>query len=182
MTKKLSGLQVKRSSLSRKTSIMISACLLGIECRYDGRHSRCSALVDFLPSIYAVPLCPEQLGGLATPRSPADLRGGDGYSVLAGSAKVVNALGHDVTGPFTRGAHEALKLARLTGSPIAVLKDKSPSCGMQTPYCDNPAGLGIGVAAALLESSGIKIFAMGPEDTFPPERFLMFLHHPNVEE
>jgi len=178
MTNKLSGLQIKLSSLSRKTSVMISACLLGIECRYDGRHSRCSDLIDFLPSIHAIPFCPEQLGGLTTPRSPADIRGGDGYDVLAGRAKVVNNLGHDVTDPFARGAHVALSMARLTGSPMAVLKDKSPSCGIQTPYCDNPAGLGIGVTAALLESSGIKIFAMDSDDTFPSESFIDVLLPP----
>lgn len=140
---------------------MISACLLGIHCRYDGRHSLCQDLVDFATTTTIIPFCPEQLGGLSTPRPPAIMTGGDGIDVLAGRAKVVNANGANVTNAFKKGADEALKLARLAGATIAVMKDKSPSCG-----------LGFGVTAALFESHNIKVFELGSSDTFPTPEFL----------
>ncbi|MEA2040001.1 MAG: DUF523 domain-containing protein [Thermodesulfobacteriota bacterium] len=151
---------------------MISACLLGMRCRYDGGHSLCSDLLAFVPSVNFVPFCPEQLGGLSTPRPAADIIGGDGYDVLSGKAMLVNAAGDNVTFAFKNGAEEALKLARLTRSFLSIMKDKSPSCGLQTPYCDKQSGFGIGVTAALFESSGIRIFELGSNDTFPDQDFL----------
>ena len=154
---------------------MISACLLGIPCRYDGRHSSCLDLINSLGSIHFIPFCPEQMGGLSTPRSPADIKGGDGRDILSGKAKVINADGFDVTDAFKNGARVALNLARMAGSFIAVMKDKSPSCGLQTPYCEKPSGFGIGIAAALFETSGIKIFELGSQDVFPTPEFLELL-------
>ncbi|HBF42815.1 MAG TPA: DUF523 domain-containing protein [Desulfobacteraceae bacterium] len=145
---------------------MISACLLGIHCRYDGQSSPCTKLIDLVATFPFVPFCPEQLGGLATPRSPADIRGGDGYDVLSGSARVINTDGKDVTEAFKKGALEALRLAQLTSAEIAIMKDKSPSCGLRTPYCENPSGFGIGITAALLKSHDIRIFESGPNSTF----------------
>jgi len=154
---------------------MISACLLGIPCRYDGLHSSCSHLMDFLGSIYFIPFCPEQMGGLPTPRPPADIKGGDGRDVLSGNARLINENGKDVTKAFINGAQAALKLAGLAGSSIALMKDKSPSCGLRTPYCEKPSGFGTGVAAALFETSGIKIFELGSQDVFPTREFLELL-------
>jgi len=161
--------------LAEKDPIMVSACLLGIHCRYDGRHSLCPELVDFVTAAVFIPFCPEQLGGLPTPRPPAGIKGGDGRDILSGSARVINAEGNDVTAAFKKGAEEALKLARLTGTSIAIMKDRSPSCGLQTPYCDKPTGMGIGATAALFESSRIKIFELGSNDAFPSEKFLRLI-------
>jgi uncharacterized protein YbbK (DUF523 family) len=155
--------------------IMISACLLGIHCRYDGRHSICLDLVDFVASRRFTPFCPEQLGGLPTPRPAANIIGGDGRDILSGSARLVDSEGKDVTGAFKRGAEEALRLARLAGSSIAIMKERSPSCGLKTPYCDKPRGMGIGVTAALFESEGIKIIELGANDTFPTPGFFQIL-------
>jgi len=151
---------------------MISACLLGIPCRYDGRHSSCPALISSLGSIHFIPFCPEQMGGLPTPRPPSDIKGGDGRDVLAGNARLINTDGKDVTEAFINGSRAALKLAGLAGSSIALMKNKSPSCGLQTPYCEKPSGLGIGVTAALFESSGIRMFELGSQDAFPTSEFL----------
>ena len=167
--------QTENRLRNKTTPVMISACLLGIPCRYDGQHSSCSDLINFLGSINFIPFCPEQMGGLPTPRSPADIKGGDGRDILSGIATLINADGKDVTEAFINGAHAALDLARLAGSFIAVMKDKSPSCGLQTPYCEKPSGLGIGVAAALFESSGIRIFELGSNDMFPTREFLELL-------
>ncbi len=159
----------------KESSIMISACLLGIHCRYDSQHSLCSDLLDFVSSTPIIPFCPEQLGGLPTPRPCSDIRGGDGHIVLSGSAKVINVEGRDVTNAFIKGAEEALSLARLAGAKIAIMKDRSPSCGLRTPYCDKHSGVGIGVTAALFESRGIKMIELGPNDTFPTQYFLKLI-------
>jgi len=153
---------------------MISACLLGVCCRYDGEHSRSDKVVDFAASVSFIPFCPEQLGGLPTPRPPANMVGGDGPDILAGRGRLINEQGEDVTRAFLKGAREALKLARLTGALAAVTKDKSPSCGLHTPYCDKPSGMG--VTAALFASQGIRVFEMGRDDPFPNDAFWGFLN------
>ena len=141
---------------------MISACLLGIHCRYDGKHSLCPDLADFVTSVSFIPFCPEQLGGLPTPRPPASITGGDGRDILSGGANVVNGSGEDVTDSFKKGAKEALRLAALAGATFAIMKDKSPSCGLRTPYCEKSSGLGIGVLAALFEMNNIKVYKLVP--------------------
>lgn len=150
---------------------MISACLLGIRCRYDGRSRGSPGIIRFASSANIIPFCPEQLGGLPTPRPPVKIVGGDGYDVLSGHGRVINAEGTDVTGAFIKGAEESLNLARLSGARTALLKDKSPSCGLRTPYCDKTTGFGAGVTTALLDRSGIRIMEIRPEAEFPPPGF-----------
>lgn len=104
--------------------------------------------MDFLQGKCWVPVCPEQLGGLPTPRTPADLAGGDGHDVLAGRASVIDRKGHDVTGQFLRGARQCLTIARAQNSSTALFKAGSPSCGL-TPRC--------GVTAALFLEEGIEV-------------------------
>ena len=152
--------------------VLISGCLLGISCRYDGRESGCPGIIKTVSLVNFTPFCPEQLGGLATPRPPANIVGGDGRDVLSGKARIINSLGEDVTEAFRRGAYESLKLARLMGAKIAVLKDQSPSCGLFTPYCESLDKKGIGVTAALFDSSGIKTLEMGGSDYFPSQDFI----------
>jgi len=144
--------------------ILISSCLLGIECRYDGSHSRAEEVIEMAREIQFIPICPEQLGGLSTPRAPSYIVKGDGKGVLSGHARVINSLGKDVTEAFIKGARESLKLARLTGATKAILKNKSPSCGLNTPYCETDTGYGSGVTAALLLSVGIEIIEINPEE------------------
>jgi len=144
--------------------ILISSCLLGIECRYDGGHSRAEEIIEVAQEIQFIPICPEQLGGLSTPRAPSSIVKGDGKGVLSGHSRVINSLGKDVTRAFIKGAQESLKLARLTGATKAILKNKSPSCGLNTPYCETETGYGLGVAAALLLSAGIEIIEINPEE------------------
>ena len=112
--------------------ILISSCLLGIECRYDGGHSRAEEIIQKAQEIQFIPICPEQLGGLSTPRAPSYIVKGDGKGVLSGNARVINSLGKDVTEVFIKGARASLKLAQLTGATKAIVKDKSPSCGLNT--------------------------------------------------
>ena len=158
---------------------MVSACLLGIHCRYDGEHSLCPDLVEFATSVFFIPFCPEQLGGLPTPRQPVNISGGDGRDTLSGGANVINVIGDDVTDSYRKGAEEALRLAELAGATIAIMKDKSPSCGLRTPYCEKSSGFGVGVTASLFQLNGIKVFELGSSDTFPTPGFLKFSenHH-----
>lgn len=131
--------------------LLISACLLGCRCRYDGA-SKTHPLVDQLAAHHTlVPVCPEQLGGLATPRPPAERRG----------ALVVTREGGNVTEQYRRGAEEALKLCRALGCQTAVLKERSPSCGHGAIYDGTFSGTlvpGDGVTAELLAAQDIPVY------------------------
>lgn len=101
-----------------------------------------------LSEYHWIPVCPEQLGGLPTPRTAADLVGGDGHDVLTGKAKVINREGIDVTNQFIRGAQQCLTIVRTQGIETAFLKAKSPSCGLKPQ---------VGVTAALLIQHGVRV-------------------------
>ena len=130
--------------------ILISACLLGACCRYDGA-SKAHPLAALLAERHTlVPVCPEQLGGLPTPRPPAERRGG----------RVVTQSG-DVTEQYLRGAEETLKLCKLLGCEAAVLKERSPSCARGHAYDGTFSGTltaGDGVTAELLAAHGILVY------------------------
>jgi len=127
---------------------LVSACLIGLPTRYDGASRPCPACRLELAGTFWVPVCPEQLGGLPTPRPPADLVGGDGSAVLAGSARVVNREGLEVTAQFIKGAEMVLSLARELAVTGVFLKSGSPSCG---------CGRVLGVTAALLRREGFTV-------------------------
>ena len=131
--------------------IMISACLLGVPCRYDGA-SKPQPWVEALARRHElVPVCPEQLGGLPTPREPSE-RQGD---------RVVMRGGADVTEQYRRGAEAALRLYRVLGCEAAVLKERSPSCGYGRVYDGTFTGTltdGDGVTAELLVRNGILVY------------------------
>lgn len=140
--------------------ILVSGCLLGINCRYDGGNNRSNALLEQLSAEGIVPVCPEQLGGLTTPRAPAEIQGGEGIDVLVGHARVVTKEGKDVTAAFLKGAEETLRLALQMDIDRAVLKARSPSCGCGLIYDGSFSGLkkvGDGVTAALLKKNGIVV-------------------------
>ncbi len=127
---------------------LISACLVGLCTRYDGQSKLSSRCRAHLHNTCWIPVCPEQLGGLPTPRTAADLVDGDGHAVLAGKARVVDRLGLDVTRHFIQGARQVLAIARAQQIELALLKNGSPSCGL-TPR--------IGVTAALLQRENIQV-------------------------
>jgi uncharacterized protein YbbK (DUF523 family) len=110
----------------------------------------------------AIPVCPEQLGGLSTPREPAELSGGAGDEALDGVASVQTRDGRDVTREFVKGAQQTLAVARLTGATVAVLKARSPSCGIGSTYdgtFSHTLRPGSGVTAALLQRAGITLYS-----------------------
>lgn len=139
---------------------LVSACLAGIPCRFDGNAKTSSAVQDLVSTGRALPLCPEQLGGLPTPRPAAEIQGGNGADVLAGSAKVMTFDGEDVTEQFIKGAEEAANQAVEAGVSEALLKSKSPACGCTRIFDGTHSGRltdGQGVFAAALEKRGIRI-------------------------
>jgi len=107
--------------------VAVSACLLGINCRYDGKSKQNSAILQRLKAEKILPICPEQLGGLLTPRVPSILVDGDGFDVLDGKAKVINFKGIDNTKAFIEGAFAALDQMSSHNITRCFLKDKSPS-------------------------------------------------------
>ncbi len=147
-------------------NILISACFLGVNCKYNGLNNQIEGLEEYLKDVNFIPVCPEQLGGLTTPRQPAEIEAEDGIAVLEGKAKVMNKAGEDVTEAFVKGAVETLKLARLYHCDAAILKQRSPSCGSKEIYNGSFGGTkrkGAGVTAALLEQEGIRVYS---EDNF----------------
>ncbi|MBM7856019.1 uncharacterized protein YbbK (DUF523 family) [Desulfohalotomaculum tongense] len=142
--------------------ILVSACLAGYNCRYDGGNNFHPGIAELVEKGVAVPVCPEQLGGLPTPRPACEIKGGDGCRVLAGGARVENINGKDVTGQFIDGAEKALTEALKHNTKMAILKERSPSCGVHFIYDGTFQGgkiSGQGVLAALLTRNGVKLYS-----------------------
>lgn len=137
--------------------VIVSACLVGLKTRYDGDDALSGPALSALKGSVAVPVCPEQLGGLSTPRPRCEITSGGGKEVLSGSSSVIDENGRDVTGNLLKGAQEVVRIARLAGAKEAFLKEKSPSCGVGSIKRGGTAIDGPGVTAALLERSGIKV-------------------------
>lgn len=143
--------------------VLVSACLLGEPVRYHGGDARLEAywLDRLAEEGRVVPFCPEVAGGLEVPRPPAEIVGGDGIAVLQGTARVATDTGEDVTEAFLDGAQKALDVARQQGVRLAILVERSPSCGSEQIYDGTFSGKrrsGSGVTAALLEEQGIRVF------------------------
>ena len=139
--------------MEMKEPLLISACLLGLACRYDGRSVPLdAAALDKLKERWSlVPVCPEQLGGLPTPRPPAERKCGGGFTES----------GADVTAQYARGAGESVRLAAFFGWKTALLKARSPSCGSGEIYDGSFTGTrvpGDGVTAETLKTTGIAVY------------------------
>lgn len=140
-------------------NILISACLLGIRCRYDGAAKYDPRVEKLKKKHHLIPVCSEIYGGLPTPRDPSE-RVGD---------KVVSRAGKDVTEAFQRGAEETLKMAKMFDCQVAILKERSPSCGHDTIYDGTFSGKmiqGDGVAARMLRESGIRVIGESEIEAF----------------
>jgi len=130
--------------------IIVSACLAGKKCRWDGTMRPCGKVIRLVREGKAIAVCPEELGGLPTPREPAEQQGD----------RVVTKSGKDVTAEFGRGARETLRIAKENGCTEAILKSRSPSCGSGKVYSGDFDGKlvdGDGVTAKLLQERGIPV-------------------------
>lgn len=144
----------------QKSMFIVSACLAGIHCKYDGGSNYNEAIAKLVSEGSAIPVCPEQLGGRPTPRPAAEIAGGTGADVIDGRCKVIRENGEDATDEFIKGAGEVLKIVRLIGAKKAILKSKSPSCGCGLIYDGTFSGKlikGNGVTAELLLRNGIEV-------------------------
>jgi len=143
--------------------IIVSACLLGINCVFDGSSNSNKRILELMEKHLLIPVCPEQLGGLSTPRDPQDIIQGSGEDVLLGKAKVVTIKGDDVSENFKKGASEVLEVAKLNNVKIAVFKENSPSCGVYFIYNVKQnqkfKTTGKGVTTALLLENGLRIIS-----------------------
>ena len=140
--------------------VLVSACLLGQPCRYDGRDNRSETLAAVLAGRAVVPICPEAGAGLGTPRPPVQLCGGDGDAVLDGRAHAREVeSGADRTAAFVEGARLAVEAAQRHGATCAVLKARSPSCGTSECWQDGARRPGPGVASAALKRAGVAVLS-----------------------
>lgn len=134
-----------------KPSILVSACLLGVACRYDGKDNAINNIQQLQDKYHLVPICPEVAGGLPTPRVPAERLG----------SRVINKVGQDVTSYFQKGAEQALQLAQEHQCICALLKARSPSCGVGSIYdgtFTKQLVAGHGVTADLLQQHNILLY------------------------
>lgn len=132
--------------------IVVSACLTGENCKYDGTNNKNQKVLEFLKDKEYVAVCPEMLGGLSCPRVPSEIRDG----------RVFNKEGVDVTEKFTSGAQQALKIAAENKCSMAIFKESSPSCGVNTVYngeFTNTKIKGAGICAGLFKKKGIKVIS-----------------------
>jgi uncharacterized protein YbbK (DUF523 family) len=139
---------------------LISACLAGCEVTWQGGSNLRERFIELVRTHRAIPVCPEQLGGLGTPRPPAEIVGGSGEDVLESRARVLTREGSDVTEHFLRGAREVLRLAELVHPELVILKERSPSCGVHSIYDGTFTGTqraGCGVTTALLRRHGWSV-------------------------
>ena len=134
--------------------ILVSACLVGINCKYSGGNNYNQKIFDLVKEGKAIPICPEQLGGLNTPRKPVELK------VINGKRYAIDNEGNDLTENFERGALEVLNLAKTLNINKAILQLRSPSCGVNKIYSgnfDNKLVDGNGILTELLKQNGIDV-------------------------
>lgn len=141
--------------------ILVSACLLGLPTRYDGKAKPSQKVLDHLQqeNLIPVPVCPEQLAGMTTPRTKTCFHSGDGHDVLSNTGQVVSEEGEPMNEVFCRGAHLSLQTAQLSGCQQALLKERSPSCGVHEIYLGEERIAGVGVTTALLLQEGLEVFS-----------------------
>jgi uncharacterized protein YbbK (DUF523 family) len=140
--------------------VLVSACLLGSRCRHDGSDRRHPELIRALGAD-AVAFCPEEAGGLGTPRPFARIAGEGGEAVLEGVARVLTEDGADVTEAYLEGARQAVARAEREGCTVAYLKERSPSCGCARVHTTDGPAAGCGVTTAMLRRAGIATVSVG---------------------
>lgn len=148
------------NSTPKKPALLVSACLLGISCRYDGKSKPCPAVIALRERYRLIPVCPESLGGLPIPRLPSEIDGD----------RVKMQDGHDVTENYRNGAETVLRIAQENRCTVAILKEKSPSCGsgqIHNGKFDGGLIPGDGITTALLKRNGITVLGESHIDKLP---------------
>lgn len=160
MADEQTDLPTRRRRLAEARVVLVSACLAGQRCRYDAKDAASLRIQRALEGKEVVPICPEAGAGLGIPRPPVELSGGDGGDVLAGRAVAkVKETGREVTSAFRLGAGLAVASARRFGATVAILKERSPSCGSRAIWVDGALRPGEGVTAAALREAGVTVLS-----------------------
>jgi uncharacterized protein YbbK (DUF523 family) len=148
-------------STEKREPILVSACLLGLPTRYDGKAKCSQAVIDYLQreNLLPIPVCPEQLAGMPTPRDKTFFHSGDGHAVLTRHGKVISVHGQSMNEVFCLGAKLTLQIARLSHCNRALFKERSPSCGVHQIYRGEECVQGAGVTTALLNSNGFEVIS-----------------------
>ena len=132
--------------------ILVSACLLGYNCKYNGKNNKNEKVLEYIKDKYVIPICPEVFGNLSIPRMPAEIK----------NNKVINKKGKDVTNNFIDGANKTLKIAKILNIKKAILKQKSPSCGSGKIYdgnFNNTIINGDGITTKILKENNIEVIS-----------------------
>jgi len=137
--------------------VLVSACLVGFHCRFDGRDRTSTGVLRALAGTQWIPVCPEVNAGMKTPRLPLSFFGGSGSDVLTGEARIIREDGKDMTRPLVESSRILLDFVEKWGVKTAILKDKSPSCGVRQVYFGEKLGRGVGVFTALLKDYGVRV-------------------------
>ncbi|KPK77698.1 MAG: hypothetical protein AMJ89_01940 [candidate division Zixibacteria bacterium SM23_73] len=143
--------------MGNKVKYLVSACLCGIRSRFDGKDARDNQIAELVKKGEAIPVCPEELGGLPVPRPPGEIEKGDDKDVLSEQTKVVSKDGEDLTPFFLRGAFASITIAKKFKVKKAMLKQNSPSCGCGWIKRKGKLVKGDGVTVALLKKEGIWV-------------------------
>lgn len=150
-----------------RSPVVVSACLIGRRCRYNGQHRTHAGVLRYLKNKKYIAVCPEKLAGWGVPRPPVEFHGGGASAVVDGRAAIVDERGRDRTASLLRGARRALSRALSAKPTEAILKEKSPSCGVKKVYRDGRLVRGEGVFTHWLKRHGI---ATRSEDSFTERR------------
>ncbi len=137
--------------------ILVSACLVGLNCKYNGKNNYNEKIFELVKEGKAIPICPEQLGGLTTPRKPSEIK------YINGERRVINIDGVDVTEEYEKGAKEVLELAKKLNVTKVILKDRSPACGKGKIYDGTFTGNlkdDNGILADLLIKNNIEVISL----------------------
>ncbi|MBD3169926.1 MAG: DUF523 domain-containing protein [candidate division Zixibacteria bacterium] len=141
-------------------TIIISACLLGVKCRFDGDTMLDKRVANAAKGYSVISVCPEVLGGLNIPRPPAEVSDGDGADVLEGRSRVIQLKDQkDVTANYIEGAEKVMEQIRDKKIKFAIFKERSPSCGVSNIYRDGELVAGVGVTTAALKRENIKVYS-----------------------
>lgn len=159
-------------NIPRGSRVLVSACLLGLKTRYKGDSKPCPYVADFLLSegLIPIPVCPEQLGGLPTPRLPSTFVSANGAAVLQQQAHLQDCEGTDTTQAFIHGAYQCLEIARLCGCEWAIFKERSPSCGVHQIYVGETCVKGQGVTTSLLLREGLQVISEAEVSILRPQQ------------
>lgn len=154
-------------SIPPGTRVLVSACLLGLTTRYKGNTKPSSATMEYIAAqqLIPIPVCPEQLGGLPTPRAPSSFVRGDGHLSIAGTSNLVDTDGCVTTPKFLHGARQCMEIARICQCEWAIFKERSPSCGVHQVFQGENLIDGQGVTCAMLHQAGINVLSDEEVDT-----------------